>query len=777
MDVMEKKDKEKKRLTLSIGKVNVDEKAIKEKFLSNADKNSISVDVKVNKVTSYSVSSISGLSKKEEVVANMADKAKEIQKVKNEAEIEKGNDAKNVDSVFDVAQEDDLRNKEVSDSAESRKKTNTVKARTNNENEEEKKVKHEKSLILSKDKANKRLHKANLFNLSEGIDTVTTTRSLSSIKRAFNKSKKRRNEIKSKVYRDVVIGSSILVSDLAHALSEKVQDVLKSLKSLGVTHGDVVDGDTAEMVAVSLGHAVKRVASDANMGLYSIMSNINDSDKHLEWRPPVVSVMGHVDHGKTSLLDALRKTSVADSEEGGITQYLSAYVIGEGKKAIVVIDTPGHEAFSQMRRRGASVTDIAVIVIAADDGIKDQTVEAIKYAKASCAAVIIAINKIDKPDLKIEAIKADLLNYDVVPEEMGGDVVIVPVSAKKGTNLDELLKSIVLVADILSLKANYKGITAGAVLESKMDAKIGVSVTVVVQRGVLRVGDIVVAGSSWGKIRRLSNFLGNKIDSAGPSTPVEVIGLGSVPKAGDIFMVVEDEKKARALATVEEGLQTKKQEEEDVFDITTSKLNRLSIVVKADVQGALDAILNNLPTETFEGVALHVLYSGLGDIQEADVNLAHSFSSMPIVLAFNVKVSNTVEKIAKLQGVHIGHYSVIYKLLEDVRCMLNDMLPLIHKEYPIGSAIVKKVFCASKIGKIAGCLIVDGIAKVGCVAKIVRNKKEYNSTVIKSIKREKMPVKEVKKGIECGLEFNIDTFREEDVIEFYEIKQEKQQLF
>ncbi|MDR0297020.1 MAG: translation initiation factor IF-2 [Rickettsia sp.] len=634
----------------------------------------------------------------------------------------------------------------------------------------------------------KKLKKADIFNMldADESDNAGKTRSLASIKRAREKEKRKAyQQTPDKVYREVIIPEVISVGDLANRMSERATDVIKELMKLGImaTTSQTIDTDTAELVATILGHTVKRVQES---DVENILISEADREEDLKHRAPIVTIMGHVDHGKTSLLDALKSTDLASQEAGGITQHIGAYriTLADGK-AITFIDTPGHEAFSEMRTRGAKVTDIVVIVVAADDGIKPQTIEAINHAKAANVPIIVAINKIDKPDINLDRIKNDLLIYDLVSEELGGDIIIVPVSALKKTNLDKLEDAILLVAEMQDLKANFSGLTAGVVIEAKVDKGKGAVATILVQRGILRIGDIVVAGTKYGRIKRMNNDKGLDITEAEPTLPVEIYGLNEAPRAGDQFNVVQNEKQARDIVEYRERLAkekkisvTKRSSLEELFLKASGNIGmikELPIIIKGDVQGSIEAIVTSLLKLPDDEVRVRILHHAVGGILESDVTLAKA--SNAIIIGFNVRTNNNALILAEREKVDIRYYSLIYNLLDDIKSIVSGMLSPIIREQYIGTAEIRQIFTVSKVGKIAGSYVTKGTIKRGARARLLRDNIVIHEGKLKTLKRFKDDVKEVQEGFECGIAFeNYENIEQSDIVEVFEIIEEKKQL-
>jgi translation initiation factor IF-2 len=577
--------------------------------------------------------------------------------------------------------------------------------------------------------------------------------------------------------RDIIVPETITVADLANRMARRTVDVIKVLMKNGMmaTPNDVIDADTAELVASEYGHVVKRVAeSDVLEGL----TGAKDEDANLQSRPPVVTVMGHVDHGKTSLLDAMRKTDVVSGEAGGITQHIGAYQVNlrSGQK-ITFLDTPGHAAFTQMRARGAKVTDLVILVVAADDGVMPQTVEAIAHAKAAGVPMIVAVNKIDKGDANPTRVKTELLQYEIQVEDMGGETQAVEVSATKGIGLDKLEEAILLQAEILDLKANPDRPAEGAVIEAKLDKGRGPVATVLVQRDTLKVGDIVVAGAEWGRVRLLANERGETVQSAGPSTPIEVLGLSAAPEAGDEMVVVENEARAREVAEYR-GRKRREQRQASSSRQTLDQLLQtreagekrlLPLVLKTDVQGSSEAIQGALAKLGTNEVGAQILQSGVGGITESDVILAHA--SGAAVIGFNVRANNMARDRAKRDGVEIRYYNIIYNLVDDVKAALSGMLTPETREKFLGNAEILEVFNISKVGKVAGCKVSEGVVRRGAKVRLIRDNVVIHEGELSTLKRFKDEVREVQSGQECGMAFtNYQDMQKGDVIECFEVE-------
>jgi translation initiation factor IF-2 len=588
------------------------------------------------------------------------------------------------------------------------------------------------------------------------------------------------NEPKEKLVREVTIPEAITIQELANRMAERAVDVIRLLMKQGqmVKITDVIDADTAQLVAEEMGHTVKRVAeSDVEEGLFDIVGDSTDTEP----RSPVVTVMGHVDHGKTSLLDALRHANVVSGEAGGITQHIGAYQVTspESGKKITFIDTPGHAAFTAMRARGAKVTDIVILVVAADDGVMPQTIEAINHAKAAKVPMIVAINKIDKPDSKPERVRTELLQYGVQVESLGGDVVDVEVSAKNKTNLDKLLEMIALQAELLDLKTNVTRPAEGTVIEAKLDRGRGPVATVLVQRGTLRVGDIVVAGAEMGRVRALISDQGETIEDAGPSVPVEVLGFNGPPEAGDRLAVVENEARAREVTSYRAHQKREKSAasvsgmrgslEQMMSQLKTTGRKDFPLIIKADVQGSLEAILGSLEKLGTDEVAARMLHAGVGGISESDVTLAEGFNAA--IIGFNVRAHKEAAAAAKRNGIEIRYYNIIYDLVDDVKKAMSGLLAPTLRETMLGNALILEVFNISKVGKVAGCRVTDGTVERGANVRLIRDNVVVHEGKLSTLKRFKDEVKEVQSGQECGMAFEgYGDMRAGDIIECYRVE-------
>jgi translation initiation factor IF-2 len=614
-------------------------------------------------------------------------------------------------------------------------------------------------------------------------DENIRVRSLAALKRA--REKERRAHLlqgkSAKQFREVTVPDKITVQELANRMAERGADVMKALARMDVDVGltDTVDQDTAELIIVEFGHTVKRVLdSDIEIGLVGS----TDVDIDLQPRPPVVTIMGHVDHGKTSLLDALRNTNVVAGEAGGITQHIGAYQILVNKQKITFLDTPGHEAFTAMRARGANITDIVILVVAADDGLMPQTIEAIHHVKAAGVPMIVAINKMDKPGANPTKVREALLQHDVQVEAFGGEVQDVEVSALKKTGLDMLAEKILLQAEVMELKANPARFAEGTVIEAELDKGRGPIATVLVRRGTLKVGDIFVIGSEWGKARAIVNDQGKQIKEAGPSQPVEVLGLSGVPGAGDEFSVVENEARAREVALYRQNLATRKRTTsapvsmEDIFSqLKATKAKEYPLVVKADVQGSLEAIVQAINKISTDDIKARILHAGVGAVTESDVTLAAA-SKAPII-CFNVRPNANARELAQRDGVAIQYYSIIYDLVDKMKIAMAGVLGPQYLDNVIGTADVRDVFQAGKSGKAAGCLITMGVFRRASKVRLLRDNVVMFTGNLSSLRRFKEDVAEVRTGLECGMALeNFQEIKAGDVIEAFEIEERARTL-
>jgi translation initiation factor IF-2 len=634
---------------------------------------------------------------------------------------------------------------------------------------------------VKKSEPRRRMGKLTITAALSDEDREERGRSLSAVRRAREKERLKQLAMaksQEKVVREVVIPETISVQDLANRMAERGANVIKTLMKLGVmvNINQVIDADTAQLVVEEFGHTVKRVAdSDVEDGL----KGVADAESALKPRPPVVTVMGHVDHGKTSLLDALRATDVAAGEAGGITQHIGAYQVEMTTGGrITFIDTPGHEAFTAMRARGAQVTDIVVLVVAADDGIMPQTVEAIRHARAAQVPMIVAINKIDKPGANPERVRTELLNHEVVVESLGGEVQCVEVSAKKHLNLDKLEEAILVQAEILDLKANPDHDAQGVVIEARMEVGRGSVATVLVRRGTLKVGDIFIGGKEWGRVRAMTDYRGQKLDSAGPGVPVEVVGFQGTPGAGDDFLVLDSEQRAREVANYRqrkerEAMQVKtaRSSMEEMFaKIQAGEAKEFPVVIKADVQGSVEALVGTLEKIGNDDVRIRVLHAAAGAINESDVTLAKA--SNALIIGFNVRANAQARDLARRDGTEIRYYSIIYDVADEMKRALSGMLAPELKEHFIGYAEIRQVFNITKVGRVAGCMITEGVVRRGAKVRLLRDHVVIHEGALGQLKRFKDDVKEVREGYECGMSFeNYNDIQEGDVIECYEIEE------
>ena len=621
------------------------------------------------------------------------------------------------------------------------------------------------------------------INIQAALDDEDErVRSLASMRRQRDRERRqaeldRLRSDQVKVVRDVILPENISVQELANRMAARAPEVIKALMKVGVmaTITQTIDADTAELVVQEFGHRAKRVSeSDVEIGL----AGVTDEDAALIKRPPVVTVMGHVDHGKTSLLDALRATDVAASEAGGITQHIGAYQVrlGSGER-ITFIDTPGHEAFTAMRARGAGVTDIVVLVVAADDGVMPQTIEAIRHAKAAGAPIIVAINKMDKPGAKPDRVRNDLLSHDIVVESLGGDTQEVEVSALKRTGLDKLEEAILLQAEILDLRANPQRAAEGTVIESRLDRGRGPVATVLVQKGTLRQGDIVVAGAEWGRVRAMLDDRGKALHEALPSAPVEILGLAGVPGAGEPLVAVENEARAREISEFRQRKAREKANagvaagrgtlDQMLARIQAGEQKEVAVLIKADVQGSAEALALTVGKLATEEVKVRVLHAGVGQITESDIQLAKA--SEAVVVAFNVRATAQARELAQREGVDIRYYSIIYEVADDVEKLVRGKTAPKAREKFLGYAEIRKVFDITKVGKVAGCMITEGLVKRGAGVRLIRDGVVIHQGELSQLKRFKDDVREVARGYECGLSFaGFNDLREGDMVECFE---------
>lgn len=618
------------------------------------------------------------------------------------------------------------------------------------------------------------------ISAATGGDDGQRARSLASMRRRQEKAKRGQQQVvREKISREVTLPEAITIQELANRMAERAVDVIKLLMKQGqmLKINDVIDADTAELIAEEMGHTVKRVSeADVEEGLFTQ----EDDAATLQQRPPVVTIMGHVDHGKTSLLDAIRKSKVVTGEAGGITQHIGAYQVDQDGQKITFIDTPGHAAFSQMRARGAKSTDIVILVVAADDGVMPQTKEAIAHAKAADAPIIIAINKIDKEGADPNRVRTELLSEELVTESMGGDVIDVEVSALNGTNLDKLLEMILLQSEVLELQANPDRTAEGIVIEAQLDRGRGPVATVLVQKGTLKPGDILVAGAEWGRVRAMLDENGKQVKEAGPAKPVEVLGFQSTPAAGDMVAVVENEARAREITDYRQRQIREKASvvasaargslEQMMMSAQNTGKKEFPLVLKADVQGSAEAIVHALNELGTDEVGARILLSGVGGITESDITLAAA-SKAPII-GFNVRANKQAREAASRDGIEIRYYNVIYDLVDDIKAAMSGLLSPERRETFLGNAEIKEIFHISKVGKVAGCLVTEGVVERGANVRLIRDDVVIHEGELGTLKRFKDEVKSVESGQECGMNFvKYQDMRPGDVIECFRVEQ------
>jgi translation initiation factor IF-2 len=635
----------------------------------------------------------------------------------------------------------------------------------------------------TKAEADKRRGKLTLSNAL--ADDDERARSVAAFRRRTERLKKQAQGFTKpteKMSRDIVIPDVITIQELSNRMAERAVDIIKLLMKQGQMHtiNDLIDADTAQIIAEEMGHRVRRV-SEADV--VDSLGVDDDKDDVLLPRPPVVTIMGHVDHGKTSLLDAIRKTNVVTGEAGGITQHIGAYQVKTDNGIVTFIDTPGHEAFTSMRARGAKATDIVVLVVAADDGVMPQTVEAISHARAAGVPIIVAINKIDKQSANPTRVRTDLLQHEIVVESMGGDTMDVEVSAAKGTNLDKLLDAILLQAEVLNLKANPNREASGLVVEAQLDKGRGPVATVLVQRGTLKLGDLFVAGSAWGRVRALVNDKGEQVKFAGPSAPVEVLGLNSAPEAGDRFDVVVNEARAREITDYRERKRrdtrgtgaVRSSLEQMMSQLNQAGRAEFPVLVKADVQGSAEAIVQALEKIGNEEIRSRVVHYGVGGISESDINLAAA--SGAVVLGFNVRANGQARDVAVREGIEIRYYNIIYDLVDDIKAAMGGKLAPEVRETFIGNAKILEVFNITKVGKVAGCMVTEGNVQRGAKVRLIRDNVVVHEGTLSTLKRFKDEVKEVQSGQECGMAFEAyEDMRAGDVIECFRVEKVQRTL-
>jgi translation initiation factor IF-2 len=647
------------------------------------------------------------------------------------------------------------------------------------------KVKRDVKLAPTRTKSDVERRRGKLTIANALDDAEEKSRSLAAFRRRTERQKKQAQGFQmptEKRSREITIPEFITIQELANRMAERAVDVIKLLMKQGEMHtiNDIIDADTAQLITEEMGHTVKRVSeSDVEEGLFGA----EDKDEKLVPRAPVVTIMGHVDHGKTSLLDALRKTNVVAGEAGGITQHIGAYQVETPGGLITFIDTPGHEAFTSMRARGAKVTDIVVLVVAADDGVMPQTVEAINHARAAGVPIIVAINKIDKPQANPTRVRTDLLSHEIVVESMGGETLEVEVSATKATNLDKLLETILLQAEVLGLKANPDRSASGIVIEAQLDRGRGPVATVLVQNGTLHLGDIFVAGSAWGRVRALIDDSARQVTSAGPSVPVEVLGLNGAPEAGDAFVVVESESRAREITEYRERKRretrgtaaARSSLEQMMSQLKEGARKEVAVLVKADVQGSAEAIVQAVEKLSTDEVAARVIHYGVGAISESDISLAQAAGAA--VLGFNVRANQQARDAAERAGIEIRYYNIIYDLVDDVKAVMSGLLAPTLRETFLGNAVILEVFNISKVGKVAGCRVTEGTVQRGAKVRLIRDNVVVHEGTLSTLKRFKDEVREVQAGQECGMAFeNYQDMRQGDVIECFRVETVKRTL-
>jgi translation initiation factor IF-2 len=635
--------------------------------------------------------------------------------------------------------------------------------------------------VPARPKAEEDRRRGKLTVTSANVDDDGTARgrSLASMRRRQEKFRRSQmQETREKVMREVILPETITIQELSQRMSERAVDVIKYLMKEGqmMKPGDVIDADLAELIATEFGHTVKRVSeSDVEEGIF----NVKDDEGELVSRPPVVTIMGHVDHGKTSLLDAIRKTSVVSGEAGGITQHIGAYQVEQNGQKITFIDTPGHAAFTAMRARGAQATDIAILVVAADDSVMPQTIESINHAKAANVPIIVAINKIDKHEANPEKVRQQLLQHEVFVESMGGEVLDVEVSAKNKLNLDKLLEAVLLQAEILDLKADPTRTAEGTVIEAQLDRGRGAVATVLIQKGTLKPGQIIVAGDQWGRVRALVNDKGDHVKEAGPAMPVEILGLSGTPAAGDKFAVVENESRAREISEYRQRLARDKAAarqsgqrgslEQMMSKLQDTGFKEFPLVIKADVQGSVEAIVAALDKLGTDEVRARVVHSGAGAITESDISLAEA--SNAAIIGFNVRANAQARTASERAGIEIRYYNIIYDLVDDVKAAMSGLLSPERRETFLGNAEILEVFNITKVGKVAGCRVVEGKVERGAGVRLVRDNVVIHEGKLKTLKRFKDEVSDVPMGQECGMAFeNYEDIRAGDTIECFRVE-------
>ncbi len=754
---------------------------IKQSF-SHGRTRSVSVEVKKKRV-------LRSLDKNNDLTKEVFKEENDLEKTTKNEKLDNKKDLKTSDSnskkgtiekpIFDKQKE----KFDQSDKKNLKKFPNNQNDRTifpNPQNEKEEKFKSQKFVKVPKSFENRRQGK---LTISQALnDDNEKVRSLAAVRRAREKAKLRNInnlenkeiiENKERKKKEIIIPDIIGVGELASRMAEKSSTLIKMLMKLGVmsTINETIDGDTAELLVIELGHIPKRVSeSDVELGL----GGKKDSDKELVSRPPVVTIMGHVDHGKTSILDAIRQKKVASTEAGGITQHIGSYIVETKQKKITFIDTPGHAAFSQMRARGSNITDIIILVVAGDDSVNEQTIEAISHAKASKCPIIVAINKIDLEASSPQKVENDLMKHEIISEKMGGENVFVNVSAKTKEGLDELLDAIQLQAEIMELKANPNRSAEGSVIESKIEKGKGTVVSILIEKGTLNIGDVVVVGKEWGKVRALYDDEGKRLQMALPSYPVEVVGLSGAPESGEKLVVVESEARAREVTQyrsrmkrIEENSTVKRVSIDQMLqDSSVEQKVLISVIIKTDVHGSKEAIEQSLKKMNSEKVEIKIVHSGVGEINESDVTLATA--SYARIFGFNVKANVQAKNLSKREKISIKYFSIIYEVIDEAQKIIDGMFEEDFKEELVGKGTIKKVFEMSDSSKVAGCSIDEGKVTAKSTVKIFREEKLVGEVDIQSLRREKNQVKEVLSGLECGIGlYKFNEIQENDKLEFY----------
>ena len=754
---------------------------IKQSF-SHGRTRSVSVEVKKKRV-------LRGLDENNELTKKVFKEDNDLEKISKNEKLDNQKDQKKNDHKFKRAATEKPNLDKQKEKLDQSDKKNLKKFSgnqsdrpnfSNPQNEKEEKFKSQKFAKVPKSFENRRQGKLTISQaLNEENEKV---RSLAAVRRAREKAKLRNLnnlenkdalESKERKKKEIIIPDLIGVGELASRMAEKSSTLIKMLMKLGVmsTINETIDGDTAELLVIELGHTPKRVSeSDVELGL----GGKEDTDKDLVSRPPVVTIMGHVDHGKTSILDAIREKKVASTEAGGITQHIGSYIVESRKKKITFIDTPGHAAFSQMRARGSNITDIIILVVAADDSVNEQTVEAISHAKASKCPIIVAINKIDLETSNPQKVENDLMKHEIISEKMGGENVFINVSAKTKEGLDELLDAIQLQAEIMELKANPNRSAEGSVIESKIEKGKGTVVSILIEKGTLTVGDVVVVGKEWGKVRALYDDEGKRLQMALPSYPVEVVGLSGAPESGEKLVVVESEARAREVTQyrsrmkrIEENSTVKRVSIDQMLQDSSGEQKVLiSVIIKTDVHGSKEAIEQSLKKMNSEKVEIKIIHSGVGEINESDVTLATASEAR--IFGFNVKANVQAKSLSKREKIYIKYFSIIYEVIDEAQKIIEGMFEEDFKEELVGKGTIKKVFEMSDSSKVAGCSIDEGKVTAKSFVKIFREEKLVSEVDIESLRREKNQVKEVLSGLECGIAlYKFNEIQENDKLQFY----------